>query len=137
IGDRRRIHRAPRARPHHQRKLGDHAGALNVAPEDLGVTGQGHDAFLDARTAGVVDPDHRTTELQSQVHDLADLLREDLAQRTAEHREVWREDEDLAAEDRPVPRDHGVAGGATLEHAEFRLTMTDITVKLEERAWIE
>src|SRR4029079_17696363 len=67
------------------------------------------------------------------VHHLADLLGEDLAQRPAEDREVLAEDEDAAAEDRPVPGDDVIAVRAPLEHSEVRLAVADVAVELDER----
>src|SRR5205085_7930290 len=125
------------ARPHHQGELRDHTRALHVAPEDLRVACERDDALLDPRAARVVDPDDRAPVLEREIHHLADLLREDLAQRAAEDREVLGEDEDLAAEDRPVARDDGIAVGTPLEHPEVRLTVTDETVELDERARVE
>src|SRR5207249_2656453 len=122
---------------HYERDLRDHAGALNVAPEDLGIARERHDAFLDARAAGVVDADDGAAELERQVHHLADLLGEDLAQRTAEHREVLGEDEDLAAEDRPVAGDNRVPVRPPLEHAEVRLAVPHVAIELDERARIQ
>ena len=53
-----------------------------------------------------------------QVHDLDDLLAEDLAERPAEHREVLGEHADLAAVDRAVAGDDAVAVGAVVLEAE-------------------
>src|SRR5262249_23160443 len=117
--------------------LRDHPGALDVAPEDLRVARERDDALLDARAAGVVDADHRAAVLQRHVHHLADLLREDLAQRAAEDGEVLREHEDLTAEDRPVPGDDRVAVGTSLEHPEVRLAVANVAVELDERARVE
>ncbi len=78
-----------------------------------------------------------TAVLHGHVHDLADLLREDLRERPAEHREVLREDEDLAAEDRPVAGDDGVAPRAVLAHVELDLAVADEAVELDERARVE
>ena len=82
VGDRRRVDRAAGAGAHHQRDLRHDAGRLHVPPEDLRVPGERDDALLDPRAARVVDPDHRAAELHRQVHDLADLLGEDLAATT-------------------------------------------------------
>src|SRR5207253_8163205 len=100
-------------------------------------TRERHDTLLDPGAAGVVDPDHRAAELQRQVHHLADLLREDLAQGTAEHGEVLREDEDLPTEDRAVARDDRIAVGPPLEHPEVRLTMAHVAIELDERTRIQ
>src|SRR5439155_9443106 len=117
--------------------LRDHARGLNVPPEDLGIARERDDTFLDARAARVVDADDGTAELQGQVHDLADLLREYLAQGAAEDGEVLREDEDLAAEDRSVTGDDRVAVGPPLEHPEIGLTVTDVTIELDEGSRIQ
>ena len=87
--------------------------------------------------ARVVDPDQGAAELRRQIHDLADFLRKDLAQRTAEDGEILGKDEDLATEDRAVAGDDRVAVGSPLEHAEARFAMPDVAVELEERAGIE
>ena len=134
VGHRGRVHGAAGARPHDERDLRDHTRRLDVPPEDLGVAGERDDAFLDARATRVVDADHRAAVLRRQVHHLADLLGEHLAQRAAEDGEVLAEDEDAAAEDRPVAGDDGVAVGAPLEHPEVRLAVADVAVELDERA---
>src|SRR5207253_5699339 len=111
----------------------DHARALHVAPEDLGIPGERDDALLDARAARVVDADQRTPELRGEIQHLADLLGEDLAQRAAEDGEVLREDEDLAAEDRPVTGDDRIAVRAPREHPEVGFAVPDVAVELHER----
>src|SRR6185437_10784273 len=109
---------------------------LHVAPEDLRVAGERDDTLLDSRTAGVVDPDHRAAVLHGQVHHLADLLGENLAQRAPEDGEVLREEEDAAAEDSAVTRDNRVAVRTAIHHPEVRLAVADVAIELDERAWI-
>src|SRR5207248_1790719 len=70
------------------------------------------------------------------VHHLADLLREDLAQRAAEDGEVLGEEEDLAAEDGAVAGDDRVTVRAIIGHPELDLAVTDIAVELDERAGV-
>src|SRR5207248_5786269 len=65
-----------------------------------------------------------------------DLLREDLAQRSAEDGEVLREDEDLAAEDRAVARDDRVAVRPALHHPEVRFAVAHVAVELDEGAGV-
>src|SRR5262249_10417327 len=110
---------------------------LDVAPEDLGVAGERDDALLDARAARVVDPDHWTAVLRGHIHDLADLLGERLRQRAAEDREVLREDEDLAAEDRPVAGHDSVPVRPPIHHPEERVSVAHVAVELDEGAGIE
>jgi len=130
VGDRRGVDRAARARPHDQRDLRDHPGALDVAHEDVPVGAERDDALLDARAARVVDADDRAADLRGEVHDLAHLLGHDLAERAAEDREVLGEDADAAALDRPVPRDHRVAPSAVLLHVEVDRAVADEGVEL-------
>ena len=132
-----RVDGAARAGPHDQADLGDDARGLDVAPEDLRVAAERDDALLDARAARVVDTDQRAAELEREVHDLADLLGERLGERPAEDREVLREDEHLAAEDRPVAGDDGVAPGPALHHPEVRVAVADVAVELDEAARVE
>ena len=72
-----------------------------------------------------------------EIHHLADLLGERLAERAAEDREVLREHEDPAAVHEPVARDHAVAVGAALEHVEVGVPVPDERVELDERARVE
>ncbi len=137
VGDRRRVHRAARARPQDRRDLRHHAGGDRVAEEDVGVARERHDALLDAGAARVVEPDDRDPELEGEVHDLADLLGVRLGERAAEHREVLREDGDLAALDAAEPGDDAVAGDALALHAEVVAAVHDEAVHLLERTGVE
>lgn len=56
--------------------------------ENLGVTGEGVDALLNARSARVVEADDGHAELHGLVHHLADLAREGLGQRATEDGEI-------------------------------------------------
>ena len=68
---------------------------------------------------------------------LHDLLGERLRQGAPEDREVLREDEDLAAEDRAVAGDHRVPPGAPLHHPEVRVAVAHVAVELDEAARVE
>ena len=125
------------ARAHDHADLGDHAGALDVADEDVAVAAERDDALLDPGAAGVVDADHRRADLGGHVHDLDHLLRHDLAERAAEDREVLAEDEDRAAVDLPVAGDDGVAPGPVLLHVEVVGPVADEGVELLEGAGVE
>src|SRR5204863_2877382 len=131
-----RVHGTAGARPHDEADLRHDTRRLHVAPEDLGVPGERDDALLDAGAARVVDADDRAAVLHREVHDLADLLGEDLAERTAEDGEVLREDEHLAAEDGAVTGHDRVAVRPPLHHPEVRLAVADVAIDLDERAWI-
>ena len=128
---------AARARAHDQRDLRDHARALDVADEDVAVGAERDDALLDARAAGVVDPDHRAADLGRQVHDLAHLLGHHLAERAAEDREVLREHADAAALDRAVAGHHRVAPGTVALHLEVVGPVAHERVELLEGPGVE
>src|SRR5207245_4948962 len=108
-----------------------------VAQEDVGVPAERYHALLDASPARVVEPDDRHPDLHRQVHDLADLRGVGLAERSAEHREILREHEDLAAVDRPVAGDDPVAGNALRLHAKVLGAVDDEAIELFEAAGIE
>ena len=137
VGDRRGVDRAARARAHDQGDLRDDAAGPHVAEEDLAVEAERDDALLDARAAGVVDPDHRAADLHGQVHHLDDLLAEDLAERATEDREVLREDADLPAVDGAVAGDHPVAVRAGALQPEVGGPVPGELVQLDEGALVE
>src|SRR5262249_59592760 len=60
----------------------------------------------------------------------------DLAERSAKHREVLREHEDAAAEDRPVPGHDRISVRTALHHPEVPLAMAHEAVELDERAGV-
>ena len=137
VGHRRRVDRPAGRRAHDERDLRDHSRGLDVAPEDLRVARKRDHAFLNPRSARVVDPDHRAAVLRGHVHDLADLLGECLGQAPAEDREVLREDEDLAAENRSVAGHDRVPVRPPIHHPEERIAVPHVAVELDEGAWIE
>ena len=137
VGDRRRIDRAAGARAHDRGDLRHDAGGERVAEKDVGVAAERQHAFLNARAAGVVQPDDRRAELHRQIHDLDDLRGVGLGQRSAEDGEVLREREHLAAVDEAVPGDDAVAGNELFVHAEIAAAVRDELVELLEGAGIE
>src|SRR5216684_7919159 len=131
------LHRPARARSGDDADLGDHTGGLHVAVEDVGITSEGDDSFLDARSAGIVDADDRHAVAQRQLLDLDDLLGRDLAERAPVNSRVIRVHRDRAAVDLTEARHHAVAGDPPLLHAEALRTMRGEQVELDERAFVE
>ena len=109
IGHRRGVHRAAGTRSEDDRDLRDDTGRQDVAQEDVGVTTERRDAFLDPRATRIVEADDRRPDLHRQIHDLADLAGVRLRQRPTEDREVLREDEHQPAVDRAMAGDDAVA----------------------------
>ena len=119
------------------RDLRDHARRDRVALEDPAVGVERDHALLDAGAGAVVEADHRDAERQRQVHDLLDLLGEDLAQGAAEDGEVLAEDADLAAVDGAEAGDHAVGVGPVLLDAHAVGPVAGQHVHLDEGALVE
>src|SRR6202011_4047476 len=133
VGHGRRVDVAAGARAHDYGNLRNDPRCIDVALEDLSVTPERGDAFLDAGAAGIKQADDRRPRLHGQVLDLDDLLRMGLAQRAAEHREILGEGEDGAAVDGAPAGDDAVAGNFGLFHAELGRPVLDEHVDLLER----
>src|SRR5260370_25257994 len=137
IGDGRRVDRAAGAGTGDDRELRHHAGGLDVAVEDVGIAGQADDPVLDPGAARVVAADAGPARADGEIHDLADLLGEDLAQRAAEDARVVREEEHLAAVDGAVAGDDAVAGDLLLPHPERLGTVDGKGVELAKRPEVD
>ncbi len=109
----------------------------NVAQEDVGVTGERHHAFLNARAAGVVEADDGSADAHGHVHHLDDLGGVGFGERAAEDGEVLSEDEDETAFDASVAGDEAVAEELLLVHAEVVAAVGDELVGLFEGAFVE
>src|SRR3984957_20663929 len=105
--------------------------------EDAAVGVQRDDAFLNARPGAVVEPDHRDPGGGGQVHDLVDLLGEDLAQGAAEDGEVLAEDADPTAVDGAEARDDAVGVGAVVLEPHAVGPVAGQHVELLERSLVE
>ena len=80
---------------------------------------------------------HGYAHAQRQIHHLADLFGEHLAQRPAEHRKILREQADRPAVDRAVAGDHAIAKRPALLHAEGAGAVNRKGIQLDKRARIE
>ena len=137
VGDRGRIHRASRARPHDRRNLRHHSAIQRVAQKNIRVSRQRHHAFLNPRSAGIVQPDYRRAHLRRQVHDLYNLPRIRFRQRSAKHGEVLRKHVHEPPFDAPVASDESVAVDFLFGHAEVIAAVGDQLVGFLERAFVE
>ncbi len=137
VGHGRRINGAASARSHDGGDLRHHSRCQHIAQEDVGIASQRHHAFLNARTSGIVQPDHRRANLHRHIHDLDDLGGVGLRQRAAEHGEVLREHKYQSAFDAAISGKKAVAEVLLLVHAEVVAAMRDQLVGLFEGAFIE
>src|SRR6185295_11601906 len=110
VGDGRTIDGAPCAWSHDATDLRHDAARQRVAQKDLGVTTEADDAFLNARSTGIIEADDRRANLHRQVHYFADLLRVSLRQGAAENGEVLSKDKNLPAVHQTVSGDHSITG---------------------------
>src|SRR2546427_48698 len=150
-------HEHVRDAAHHENEVGDGgtvAGAAGAGPEDgadlrhdprregvaqenAGVPAERRHAFLNPRTAGIVESDHRRAVLYSEVHHLTDLLGVGFREGSAEHGEVLGKDVDEPPLDPAPSRHHPVAEHLLVGEAEIGRAMRDEAVELDERAGIE
>ena len=137
ICDRRAVDGASRARTHHRGDLRNHAGTKGVLKKDVRVAAERVHTLLDARSAGVIEADHGCTVLLGQLHHIDDLARVGCAERSAEHREILREDVDEAAIYRPVAGDHAISVGSIILESEVRYLMADEHAHFLERAFVQ
>ncbi len=117
VGHGRRVDGAPGARPHDGRYLGNHARGDHVAQKDVGIGAQADDAFLDARSARIVQADDGRAVLERQVHDLAHFFGVYLAQAAAKHGKVLGKDVYQPPLDGPPAGDDAVGEEFLFFHA--------------------
>jgi hypothetical protein len=96
-----------------------------------------NNSLLDAGSGAVVEPDHRDPDRRGQIHDLVDLLGEDLTQCPAEDGEVLAEDAHPPTFDGAETGDHPVGVGPVLLEAHAVGTMAGQHVELLEGVVIE
>ena len=137
VGDGGRVDGAARAGAHDDGDLRHDAGREGVEQEDVAVALQAGDALLDARAARVLDADDGGAHLHGEVHDLADLLRNDLRQGPAHDGEVLCEGEDLPAVDAAVAGHDSVAENLLVSEAELRRAVRGEAVQLLEGAGVD
>jgi hypothetical protein len=137
VRDRRGVDSAAGAGTHDHADLGYHPRGKHVPVEDVRVAGQRDDALLNARPTGVVYTDYGATRVDREVHDLADLLRVHLSQRSPEDRKVLREHTDLSAGDLPVSHHNSVAQGPVLLQPEVVRAVDPVAIQLDESAGIK
>ena len=63
VADGRRIARPAGAWPHDDCDLGNHAGSLRIAQENIGITAQRINPLFDSRPAAVIDHDNRSLHI--------------------------------------------------------------------------
>ena len=137
VGDGRRVHRPSRARPHDRGNLRHHSAIDRVAQENVRISRQRHHAFLNPRSTGIVQPNHRRSHLRRQIHDLHNLPGIRFRQRPTKHCEVLRKYVHEPPLNAPVASDEPVAIDLLVGHAEVIAAMRDELIGLLERPLIE
>ena len=137
IGDGGRIDCAAGARSEDGADLRNNAAGQRVAQKNLRITGQRHHSFLNARAAGIVEPDDGRPDTHGQVHNFTNFARVRFRERSAKDREILREEIHQAPANAAVSGDKAVAGRALLFHAEIGAVVRHEFVELLEAALVE
>src|SRR5216683_4946976 len=137
IGDGWGVDGAAGTRAHDGANLRDDSAGKRIAQENIGVTREGGDAFLNPRAAGIVEANDGRARTHRKVHDLADFLRVGFGERTAKNGKVLRENVNQTAVDAAEAGDEAIAGGTLLLHSEIDAAVTDKFVELFEGAFVQ
>ena len=133
----RRIYGTARTRPENTGNLGNHTRCLNVTLEDIGITTQGVDTFLNTCSARIIDTDTRCPHFHGLVHHLTDFLGHGLRQRASVHREVLCKHINQTPVDSTASGHDPVPQILFLLHAEVGATMELEHVHFLETAFIQ
>ena len=132
VGQRRRVGAAAGGGAADHGDLRDLAAQAHVLLEDPGVPGEGREALLHARAAGLDEAHHGRAGAAGEPQHADDRVGVLLAQRAAEVRRVLRVAEHGAPVDAPGAGDHAVAGAGLLAHPPG----ADVGAQQRERAAI-
>ena len=92
---------------------------MRVALKNFRIQTEGYHAFLNTRATGVVNPNHRCTNFESEVHHLHYLLSEDFTEAAAEDGEVLGKDTDGTSINRSMAGNYAIAIRAGFGHIEI------------------
>ena len=102
----------------------------------IAVSAQGLDAFLDSRSARIVDSDDRAAGLDGQVDDFGDFLSVHKSERAALHGKVLRVHRDFLSVDFSKAGDYAVVGNVFSFHAEAGTVVPDSGINFFERVFV-
>ena len=131
------IHGTAGAGTHDAADLRHHARGKDVALENFPVAGQGVDAFLDARTAGIVEADAGGAVAEGHILHLADFLAHGLGQGTAAHGEILGKNVYQAPVDGAAAGYHAVTVRMALVHPEIGASVLYKHVKFLKAAFVQ
>ena len=137
IGQCRGIYRSACTRTENAGNLRNHTGCLDVTLEDIGITAQSVDTFLDTCAARIIDTDTRRTHFHGLIHHLTDFLGHGLRQRASVHREVLGKYINQTPVDSAASGHYPVSQILFLLHAEVGATMKLEHVHFLETAFIQ
>ena len=137
ISNCRRINRAARARSHNATNLRNDAARQSIAQENIGVTAERDDAFLNSRAARIVQTDYRRAGFHRQIHYFTDFLRVSFRQRAAENRKILRENKNFTPVNQSVSGNNAVAGEFLRLQTKIRRAMNDEFIEFFKRIFIK
>jgi len=129
IGDGRRVDGSSRAGAHDGRNLGNDSRGQRVAEENIGISRQALDPFLNPGASGIVEPDYRVSRFHGQVHDFTNLSGVLFTQTAAENRKILGKHVDRPAVDFSESGDDAVSVILFLVHIKIYAAVSDQTIK--------
>ena len=133
----RGINRPSSAGAHNQGQLGNHATGLSITPENLGISAQRIDSFLNPGTSGIVDSHNRSPDIKGHIHDFADLAGMSQRQRTSEYSEILRKSKNPPSIHQPGPGNDTISHNRFLLHTELRAGVSHKAIGFMESAGIK
>jgi hypothetical protein len=137
VGERGRVGGTAGAGTGDDGDLRNDSGGEHIAEEDLAVAGECLDAFLDARSAGVVNADDGDAGLDGEVEEVADFLGVNGTDGAAANGEILGVGGNGAAIDVSGRADDAVAGHLAFFQSEVETRVVGVHAELDERSAIE
>ena len=123
VGKSRRINRTTRTRTEDTRNLRNNTRSEDVTLENLSITRQRIDTFLNTCATRVIDTDTRSTHLHGHIHHLTNLERHGFRKRTCRYGKILCKHIHQSSFNSSVTCYHTVARIMLLIHAEVGTTM--------------
>ena len=133
VRQRRRINGTTGTRAHDGTDLRNDSRSHGIAKENLCISCQRTDAFLNARTTGIVESDNRCSHLHRHVHHFANLLGVCLRKSPSEYGEVLCKNIDQPFADHSVTSHYPVTGEFLFFHTEVGTSVGHQFIKFDKR----
>ena len=137
VGQSRAIYGAACARTDDHGDLRHYTGREDITLENLSISRERARSFLNTCSTRVVQTNNRRTEFHSLVHDVANLERHRLTQRTTYHGSILCKDEHQTAVNCTRANGYAIAQEDFFLHAEIMATVREEHVHFLKRAFVQ